>query len=644
MQVNKLILYSRDSEKEPRKLSFKLGKINIITGESKSGKSALLGIIEYCIGSKSCNIYDGVIRDKTLYFSIVLSFVDEDIFVARLNPDVKGKSTVTEVYVKRNLKKDEIPNAEDFIANYNIDSLKKFFSEKLKISENLHTPPEGQSRNPLEATFSHARLFCYQPQYVIAQPNQLFYKQDDGFVKQSIKDTLPYFLGAINEESLYLEGEITKLNKELGLLLREKKEQERIKEQGISKAFSLIEEAKEIGLLDKSLNVDKIEEAYKSLSTVEKWEYKELNLVGQDFGLKKLIDERALLKTEIGNIEDNINAVKSYMNNTAKYSGEVKQQEVRLHSINFFKNIDSTTHMCPLCESDLVSPIPTISQINNNLLEIQNDISNTKIESPRVLAYLETLNENYLSIKKDLEIKERSITALYTEKENARTLRDLNIRRGRIIGRISLFLESLNLDTSKNSADSKIDLLRTEIKQLKDKTDSESTEEKLNSIINRMNIQMTKWSKELDVEYDGFPLRFDIKNLTLIVDTNEKPIPLYNIGSGANWVSYHLLALLAIHKIFVDKDRPVPRFLFIDQPTQVYYPPEANSSVLELANESADEKAVKKMFDFMINATEGMNGMLQLIVTDHALLNYDKFTESIVEIWRNGMKLIPSDW
>jgi hypothetical protein len=46
------------------------------------------------------------------------------------------------------------------------------------------------------------------------------------------------------------------------------------------------------------------------------------------------------------------------------------------------------------------------------------------------------------------------------------------------------------------------------------------------------------------------------------------------IGSGVNWVGYHLLALLALHRYFIEKRRPVPAFLILDQPSQVYFPPD----------------------------------------------------------------------
>ena len=62
MQIQNIILY-KDAEHN-RVLTFETGKVNIITGESKSGKTAIINIVDYCLGSKDCKIADGVIRDN----------------------------------------------------------------------------------------------------------------------------------------------------------------------------------------------------------------------------------------------------------------------------------------------------------------------------------------------------------------------------------------------------------------------------------------------------------------------------------------------------------------------------------------------------------------------------------------------------
>ena len=238
---------------------------------------------------------------------------------------------------------------------------------------------------------------------------------------------------------------------------------------------------------------------------------------------------------------------------------------------------------------------------------------------------------------------EAAINALYKEQEEARLLRDLNLRRGKVIGRISLFLESVDFSEDK-TIDNQIIAINNEIDSLSQHIDKESKEDKLQSIINKINLLMSNWVKDLDVEYENALIRFDLSKLTLIADLDNKSIPLSQMGSGANWVSYHLLIHFALHQHFIQTNRPVPRFLIIDQPTQEYFPPEKDINNDGVIQESSDEIAVKKMFDFIINRTDKLQSNFQVIITDHAYLNEDNFKSCVREVWRNGEKLIPEKW
>jgi len=100
MQIKNIILYR--NEEQVRVLSFELGKVNIITGESKSGKTALIDIVDYCLGSEQCKIADGVIRDTVHWFAITVVFSDnEEYVIARLNPNVKQVRSVSEIYIEK---------------------------------------------------------------------------------------------------------------------------------------------------------------------------------------------------------------------------------------------------------------------------------------------------------------------------------------------------------------------------------------------------------------------------------------------------------------------------------------------------------------------------------------------------------------
>jgi hypothetical protein len=87
--------------------------------------------------------------------------------------------------------------------------------------------------------------------------------------------------------------------------------------------------------------------------------------------------------------------------------------------------------------------------------------------------------------------------------------------------------------------------------------------------------------------------------LTIIADTTTGPVPMAEMGSGQNWRWCHFLAHLALHKRCVDKGRPVPRFLILDQPTQVYYPAERDAGGSLDVLKDADRGGVVRIFRWL---------------------------------------------
>ncbi|MCY1462519.1 hypothetical protein D9M71_803020 [compost metagenome] len=119
------------------------------------------------------------------------------------------------------------------------------------------------------------------------------------------------------------------------------------------------------------------------------------------------------------------------------------------------------------------------------------------------------------------------------------------------------------------------------------------------------------------------------------------------MGSGENWVGYHLVAYLALAKWFIKENRPVGRFIFFDQPTQVYFPSDkAVTGNIEEIESDEDRKAVKKMFEWLFKVVEEELGPdLQVIVTDHADIEEDWYQSAITdEKWRGDIALIPKHW
>ena len=51
-----------------RIVPFRSNGLNIITGKSKTGKSAIIDIVDYCLGRGSYNVAEGAIRKKVAWF------------------------------------------------------------------------------------------------------------------------------------------------------------------------------------------------------------------------------------------------------------------------------------------------------------------------------------------------------------------------------------------------------------------------------------------------------------------------------------------------------------------------------------------------------------------------------------------------
>ena len=155
---------------------------------------------------------------------------------------------------------------------------------------------------------------------------------------------------------------------------------------------------------------------------------------------------------------------------------------------------------------------------------------------------------------------------------------------------------------------------------------------------------MTEWANRLELEHSSYPLRLDLKKLTIVADTADGPVPMDRMGSGENWVGYHLIAHLSLHRWFAKRNRPVPRFLFLDQPSQIYFPPETDVDGTFESRGEDDRQAVGRMFRLIYDVVEELGVDFQVIVTEHADIKEDWYQAAIVEKWRGGKKLVPDEW
>lgn len=636
MQIRELVLYGYNGK--VRHLPFALGKVNIITGRSKSGKSAIGDIIDYCMGGESCNIADGIVRDNVSWYGLLLQFDNERVFVARKNPD-QGQQTTSVSYIQVG-DQIEVPESCDFSANTNSAGIEKALTQRIGISENLNTPPDGQSRLPLAANIRHALYYCFQGQDEIAAKNFLFHRQSDDFVTQAIKDTIPYFLGAISEEALALENERTVLKRKLSVERRRLEENRSLMGGGFERAIKLIGEARQVGLIDASTKIDyqNYQEIFSLLQNALNWTPQ---MVSSGSGMDRLSFLQSKLQ-EVQNEYDDIGATldnaRKFYGETSGYSGEAQHQKKRLESIGLFEHIDFDPEKCPLCSGKLENPLPSAEMIRASIVNLDKSIANVTREQPKLRTFISTLEQDRQKKREEIETLEAEIDGIYQQDDERAQLKDLNARKGKVVGRISLWVESVQNDTDSGWQEKVIQEIEKRLQEIDSILDKDSVDERKQSALSRIQKDMTKWARELQLEHCDNPYRLDLNRVTVVVDKPDRPVPLKQLGSGSNWVGVHLITYFALQYFYIGAKRPVPSFMFLDQPSQVYFPS-------ELDEKKTDWNEVNRIYQFIIDRTAELNGQLQVIIVDHADLEKNSFREFTLENWwPDDKNLVPIDW
>ena len=87
-RILKLILWPVREGLKPRIVSFDEPGVQVISGASKTGKSALIPIIDYCLAADSCAIPVGPIRTACSWFGILIETDQSQMLLARREPGV----------------------------------------------------------------------------------------------------------------------------------------------------------------------------------------------------------------------------------------------------------------------------------------------------------------------------------------------------------------------------------------------------------------------------------------------------------------------------------------------------------------------------------------------------------------------------
>ncbi len=630
IQIKKIILWAKKENIKPQIIELKTGALNVIHGGSKRGKTALIHIIDWCLGSSHNNIPFGTVRDNVSWCGLILKADDKEIFLARENTEQPSNS---KIYYEISDKIDVPDNME---ANYTLDDFKKDFNNKLGVPFEVIV-----DKNQARPSFRDFVTFNFQTQGIVADQNNLLYKTNLSDYRQRIRSIFNFAIGA--ESAQILENKLlkAKLQKELEELRKDEEYNKSQKQKILENSSHILLKAVDLGLLsNEDVPVDNKMSESKMLSSYDKLAKKTISDINIDPNSQNRISEQIyFIETQLKPIYEDIRDLQIRKNNLSEIINLNNEQESlleckqkRLEISRFFKDYFEE-------EADDVFTKEEIEKLYKNLEETELDLS---------LKVIKSKNSEYISqrtkIEEQILSKTHDINNLVAQKNKLKTTKEEYSMLERFYVKIILSAKNIcEIYKQHNiSNEQQINSLEKQISNLNTKN---KEKEYLEEIV--------KIAQNYLPSFAEFPYidSFDSKELAVKIKKSPLSKPFYasDAGSGANWVAYHIAMLLGFHKFFIDKDTPVFNFLIFDQPSQVYFPRSSydiNKEIQIFDKNTEDAKSVREMFEVMQKSINDNSGNFQILVLDHASSDIWGEIEGIHEVaeWIGTEALIPQCW
>jgi len=371
--------------------------------------------------------------------------------------------------------------------------------------------------------------------------------------------------------------------------------------------------------------------------------------------LTLLINEEDRLAQEIGSIRRRLGKLDQLSSSVDEYSNTLTNQEDRMQGVGWFEEKLQNTHQCPVCAAVHTGENPRLVDLHNLAREL-------KLLTASVHQAPAKLDQELAVLRLDLREREAAISKARQKRKYVEGLsNEASAQRQRVrqiylfVGRVEQALENVSASRNVDDLREKVKALAIRIAELKKELDPRTQRERLTAALDTVSAKIADYARLLNLEHATENVRLNLRELSLQFGRlSGRTDFLWEVGSGQNWVGYHVAGLLALHEHFMRlSSNPVPRFLVIDQPSQVYFH-EAWPSMEQTPNGqtkidySSDIEGVRRIFSALSHFMDAVTCQFQVIVTEHAgSITWEGIHHvHLVGNWRKGHDefLIPASW
>ncbi|MFD5541704.1 DUF3732 domain-containing protein [Streptomyces sp. NPDC127079] len=509
-------------------------------------------------------------------------------------------------------------------------ALRSEVSARLGIEDFRFQPPAGTTRNAFDVSIAHAALLCFQNQNEIADKTALFHRQTETGMAQTLKDTLPYFLGAAGpEQSLRRHhlGEAIRAQRQA-----QRKYDDAVRQQAATDAggLALVRLAENEGLLTDvppapdtgqvvALLQQTLDASPRTAAPLDlpDWRY-ELN------------EERRALREELQEYDDTLAAVDRWQEQGRAFTGELHLQLDRLKSLALLgpEHLHDTT-VCPMCTQPLQEPDPSVQDISDLTTRLSGELTHAQTLQPVREEHRRALQAERAAVAERLRLNGAQLRERLTSDERMRNLQEQQMRIAHIQGRIAEALSRTGTASDISKLRHDFELAKDRVATLQVLVDEDDVAAETERCLADIAVDMTAWAKRLNLGQaaNATEVSISLNLLNVVVRSPDGRRPLRRIGSAKNHIGYHLVAHLALHTYPRSNSRPVPGFIMLDQPTQAFFPekPRDASKV-----QDADWATVTAYFTLLDEVAQLNEGNLQIIVSDHANLPEPWFQNAVI--------------
>lgn len=669
MQLTELALYSHDDRR--RTLRLRRGSLNVISGLSRTGKTELLKIIDFCAGRRTPNLAPGPITRSVSWFAASFEAADgRRVLVAR--PQPAGKSTQSAMLA---VGSDVTlpPDASALEVNATVEGVRGALDDLLGLG-GFDVEQFAGNRDRLRASVSHAIQFCLQAQTELISPAHLFHRGGDERVAADFRELFPYFVGAVDEELLDARRHAQSLRRRLVAVERRLAAAQAHAERTHGRDRALRDRAATLGLLEAEDGRD-ARAALRDLlhgsvpaqpaAQSPAAPLAELRAVaaGARAELRELRERRAALHRLDGDRDAHGGALRTQLGrlgvleplrsrpdeaevereradgNASRDGGEVGAAD----RAGAADAVDAAS--CPACGAQLAEPDATLAQLASDAAQLGAQLQALQTADRDVGPAERELDAAIAESQARVDEARLRLEAAQADDAAAAAQASAAEDRARLLGAIEEYLRG-----AAETSSAAIEQLTAQERQLSEEfqavlpgTDRRSIDAELEARLAAMSINMTAWARRLGLEAaDEGNVYIDRRTLNVAVGTPRGRVALEQMGSGANHVGYHLVAHLALHEHFVREARPVPRFVVFDQPSLPFFP---RGVARDDEIGDVDWQEVRAMMVLADEVVSGLDGALQVLICDHAgFAGEPWFDAALVEDWHTGTKLVPTDW